>query len=502
MNYKFFKIALIVLALINFLLPIGLFPLFDYDEGAFSEATREMLDSGDYITTYLNGNLRFDKPILIYWLQALSAKIFGLNEFAMRFPSAIAALLWTFGLYLFSKKYFNEKVALLATLFMISSLQINMIAKAAIADALLNLNIALAMFFIFSYLQEKKEKYLLLAFIFIGIGTLTKGPVAIMIPLVVTFLFMVIQRRVKEFFAMIFNLKGVALFVLIVAPWYIAEYIAEGQKFIDGFFLKHNLSRFSSSLEGHSGKYYYFIIVILIGLLPFTGYFTAIFSKIKAIFKDEQLLFLSLWFAFVFIFFSFSNTKLPHYIIYGYSPLFILMAYFFKKYSTLNTIFVLFFLTFIIFLPNIALAVQDRIHDSYVREIIGYAKETFNSSYQLFGVLTLIIIALSLALKDTLTKLFILGASFSIFFNFAFTNAYAKLTQVPIKEAALIAKAKNLNVIMRNNIPPFLFYSQKISKKAPIKKGEYVFGRGKSINSYKEYEILYKKYGIYLIKIK
>ena len=77
--------------LISFFLLLGHAPLFDVDEGAFSQATLEMFQRGDFLSTYLNGQPRYDKPILIYWLQALSVAIFGVNEFAFRFPSALCA---------------------------------------------------------------------------------------------------------------------------------------------------------------------------------------------------------------------------------------------------------------------------------------------------------------------------------------------------------------------------------------------------------------------------
>ena len=112
-----YKIALIFVVLVSFFLPLGMVPLFNLDEGAFSEATREMLLNHNFITTYLNGDLRFDKPILIYWFQAISVSIFGLNEFALRLPSAIAGALWVYSIWWFTKKYFDEKVAFLASVF-------------------------------------------------------------------------------------------------------------------------------------------------------------------------------------------------------------------------------------------------------------------------------------------------------------------------------------------------------------------------------------------------
>jgi 4-amino-4-deoxy-L-arabinose transferase-like glycosyltransferase len=203
MNEKQLKIYIFLAIFVNFFLTLGLTPLFNLDEGAFSEATREMLYNHNYITTFLNGEYRFDKPILIYWLQLLSVKIFGINEFAFRLPSAVAATFWALGIYCFAKKIYNEKTGLIAAFLMVTTLQIGLIAKAAIADSLLNMFIAFSMFSVYLYLKEKKEKYLLLAFAFIGFGTLTKGPVAIMIPLVVTFIYMLIKREIKEFFLII-----------------------------------------------------------------------------------------------------------------------------------------------------------------------------------------------------------------------------------------------------------------------------------------------------------
>ena len=85
-----------LLPLLAFFTRLGAAPLFDVDEGAFSEATREMFERGDFLSTYLDGENRFDKPILIYWFQALGYLIFGATEWAFRLPSAIAAAVWSY----------------------------------------------------------------------------------------------------------------------------------------------------------------------------------------------------------------------------------------------------------------------------------------------------------------------------------------------------------------------------------------------------------------------
>src|SRR5688572_32552233 len=91
----------------SFFLCLGSAPLFDVDEGAFSQATLEMFQRGDFLSTTLNGEPRYDKPILVYWLQAASVVLLGVNEWAFRLPSAICATLWTGLTYAFVKRIYG-----------------------------------------------------------------------------------------------------------------------------------------------------------------------------------------------------------------------------------------------------------------------------------------------------------------------------------------------------------------------------------------------------------
>ena len=97
--------ALLALAVfVSFFLCLGDVPLFDLDEGAFTEATREMLQRRDFISTWLNGAPRFDKPVLIYWLQAGAVTLFGQSEWAFRLPSALCAAAWVWVIFLFVRR--------------------------------------------------------------------------------------------------------------------------------------------------------------------------------------------------------------------------------------------------------------------------------------------------------------------------------------------------------------------------------------------------------------
>jgi len=99
---------ILVLPFIAFLLRLGGAPLFDVDEGAFAEATRERFERGDFLFTYLNGAPRFDKPIFIYWLQSVGYLIFGASEWAFRLPSALAAIVWSYATYFFARRRVGE----------------------------------------------------------------------------------------------------------------------------------------------------------------------------------------------------------------------------------------------------------------------------------------------------------------------------------------------------------------------------------------------------------
>ena len=112
-----------------------------------------MMISKNYLTTYLNGAPRFDKPILIYWVQLVCVKLFGINEFAFRLPSALAGTAWATSIFLFVRKESGNRQAFLAAAMMVLSLQVIVIAKAAIADGLLNCFLAITMFALINHFK-------------------------------------------------------------------------------------------------------------------------------------------------------------------------------------------------------------------------------------------------------------------------------------------------------------------------------------------------------------
>lgn len=196
---------LLLVVWLAFFWQLGAVPLYDLDEGAFTEATREMLASGNFITPHRDGEPRYDKPVLIYWLQAASVSALGWSEFALRLPSAMAASLWVLAVWWFVRARLDAATATIAGLVMALGLQVAIIGKAAVADALLNLFIALAFFEIYRWRLQPRRATLLRAYLWLGLGFLTKGPVAVFFPFVVSLLYFGSLREWRAWRSAIFD---------------------------------------------------------------------------------------------------------------------------------------------------------------------------------------------------------------------------------------------------------------------------------------------------------
>ena len=232
---------------------LGAVPLYDLDEGAFTEATREMLASGNFITPHRDGEPRYDKPVLIYWLQAASVSALGWSEFALRLPSALAAGLWLLALWWFVRARLDANTATIAGLVMALGLQVAIIGKAAVADALLNLFIALAFFDIDRWRLRPRTGTLLRVYLWLGLGFLTKGPVAVFFPFVVSLLYFSSLRAWRAWLTAVLDWRGWLVFLAVAAPWYLAIYLDDGSGFFESFFLGHNLGRYGGVKHGHDG---------------------------------------------------------------------------------------------------------------------------------------------------------------------------------------------------------------------------------------------------------
>lgn len=321
------RLRSVALALVLlYLWQLGAAPLFDVDEGAFSEATRELLSSGDWGHTTLNGTDRFDKPILVYWLQAASMAVFGVNEWATRLPSALCVLAATLAAGRFAARRWGESSGALAALVLGSGLGLLAIGRASTADGLLNALLVATSLSLWRFAEGGQRGPLHWAYFWCGLGLLAKGPVAVIVPGGALVLWSLSSDRGRTALRAAWNPLGWLIALAVALPWYLYALNRHGQAFIDGFFLKHNVERFTGTLEGHGGGFVYYLVVLPLLLLPWTPLLAGVLAHARTLWRDPLSRFLLLWAGFVLALFSASGTKLPHYMLYGVAPLALLMT--------------------------------------------------------------------------------------------------------------------------------------------------------------------------------
>jgi hypothetical protein len=511
-------LALAAAVLLGLFYGLGAFPLFDVDEGAFSEATREMIERGDWVSTWLNGQPRYDKPILIYWLQAASVLLFGANEFAFRLPSALAASAWIGATFVFTRHIADLGSARAAAFIAATTAGVIVIGRGAIADALLNLFLALAMFDIIRYAQAKEPGAALCrrVFLWIGLGLLTKGPVALLVPAAASFLAYALQGRLAGWWRAVRDPAGWLILLAVAAPWYLLEYSRRGDAFLAGFFLRHNVERFMSPLQGHSGSVLYYLPAVLVLLLPYTGLFLRILPlrlpDLRRLRGQRVDTFLWCWFLFVLVFFSLAGTKLPHYLLYGVTPLFILMA---RRRHALRSgwlVFVppLLLLGTVAALPHLLPRLAPGFRNVYVREALGRT-EVFGPGWQA-AALVLLAAALVLAAWWRVApwpRLAAAGLLSAASLVGLVLPALAELQQGPVKEAALLARSKGWDVrSWRINVPSFSVYRGAVTPGTPQPRpGDVILTRSDALglltgpDGRAGFDILYRKGGVLLLKI-
>lgn len=301
-------------------------PLLDVDEGAFSEASREMITSGDWGHTTLQGVDRFDKPILIYWLQSLGLAVFGVTEAATRLPSACAALMWCLAAVRFAGLWVGTQGERAAAAVVATALGVMLIGRAATADALLNALMCWACLDLWRHLAEEDKGALRRAFLWMGLGMLTKGPVACLVPGASVLVYLLMSGQLARLRQVLGDVWAWVIFLGVATPWYAYALHRHGMAFIDGFILQHNVNRFLQTREGHGGQAHYTLVVAPLLALPWTPLLVSVLGRLRSLWAEPVSRFLLCWAGFALAFFTFSSTKLPHYLLYGTTPLLILMA--------------------------------------------------------------------------------------------------------------------------------------------------------------------------------
>jgi 4-amino-4-deoxy-L-arabinose transferase-like glycosyltransferase len=321
-------------------------PLIDRDEPRFAEASREMIQRGDYVVPHFNNYFRLDKPPLAYWAQAASYRLFGENDFAARFPSAIAAALIALSILAWGTRVGGNSVGWWAAIIFTLSLQTFLHAKAAVADMWLVLFVTLAHWSGFEFIgrssSESKHEtsnaedrtsnlWWWMFYVSLAFGFLAKGPIG-WTPLatVAATKFFLLDGQLASRFKFA---RGVLLMLAIVALWGVPALIrTHGQFFAVGIG-RHVIGRSLMTMEGHGANSFGMYLL----LLPF--YFVTIFVSFfpwsiklpwltRKLWQDRDKIdnYLITGVAIIFIIFSLIKTKLPHYTLPAFPLLALLLA--------------------------------------------------------------------------------------------------------------------------------------------------------------------------------
>lgn len=500
------QVALAGLVGISFYWNLWAVPLFDVDEGAFSEATREMLASGDFISTTLNGEPRYDKPILIYWLQAAAVALFGVTEWAFRLPSAIAATLWVVVVYRLARELWDTATAWHAAALTALVVGVSLIGKAATADALLNLWLVLTLADIYRYQRDGRAGQLHRVYLWMGLGLLTKGPVAVLIPLAVSLWVAAVEGRWRTWLTAVIAPRGWLILLLVAAPWYAAQLWREGWAFVEGFLLVHNVSRFADPMEGHSGQWFYYLVAVPLLVLPFTAFLWPVLRRGRAIAADPAERFLALWFLFVLGFFTLADTKLPHYILYGLTPVLLLMARYRHAWGRAGWALVPVFVWWGVFagLPGLAGVIQPWV-DTEVQDLLARREAAFGVGYGvLVGLGGLVILVLAFLRHSAWTRTLAAAAVLMGLFNGAVVPAVGTLQQGPIQAAGEYARhhidPATPVVMWRQQTPSFSVYRQAVTPRRRPRVHEVVLTHRRHLDEILPVAVLYQQGGVVLAR--
>ena len=317
-------LAIIVLSGIIFFIPfLGRVHLFDWDEINFAESAREMIVTGNYHRVQINFQPFWEKPPFFFWLQVGAMKIFGINEFAARFPNAIFGIITLVTFFLIGKKYHTPRFGFIWAISYLGSFLPHLYFKSGIIDPVFNYFIFLSIYFMYLDISGEvfKNKYVYpcLAGIFIGLATLTKGPVGLLIFLI-SFLVYFLFSRFQNFP----NLKKILLFIffftLICLLWFGEEIINNGFWFLKEF-LSYQLDLFLHPVASHGEPFYYHFVVVFIGCFPISIIaLPVLFGKNKEV-RKSFLRLMKILFWTVMILFSITTTKIVHYSSLTYMPL-------------------------------------------------------------------------------------------------------------------------------------------------------------------------------------
>ncbi|MDZ4832555.1 MAG: glycosyltransferase family 39 protein [Candidatus Melainabacteria bacterium] len=263
---------IITVGALMYLPALGSTGILNTSDAYYTEAAREMLEKGDFITPYLNYKPYYFKPILTYWLIIASYLTFGINTFAARLPSALGAIGSAVALFVLVLPFVGRRAALMAGLSLLSMPLFTVVGHIALTDMPLVLLTTITTLLLLRTLVFGWTKGLIPAYICLGLAFLSKGPLAVAVVGICIGGFLVVtSESFGDFKRRIFSLKpllGIAIPLIVALPWFVAEHIASDGAFTKFFFIDQNFGRLSGKSKSHLSPIWFYAPYLLGGFIP------------------------------------------------------------------------------------------------------------------------------------------------------------------------------------------------------------------------------------------
>ena len=320
-NKKFYLLFVILFFIgISLFSALGDINLYDWDEANFAELAREMILTDNYLQPQINYLPFYEKPPLFIWMQVLSMKMFGIGEFAARFPNACLGLIVALTLYFIGKREKDSKFAFIWMMTYMGSFLPFMYFRTGLIDPWFNYFMFLSLYFYYNSVKNTSHKFIsiVISSLMLGLAVQTKGPVALII-VCGSLGIMWILSKFRFFLGILRSLSWILLSLAFSSVWFYLETKAHGENYIKEFF-DYQIRLFTTEDATHGGPFYYHFIVLLIGCFP-ASFILFFKTDWKKSWKEDWFKIMCICGVLVLVLFSIVQTKIIHYSSMAYFPI-------------------------------------------------------------------------------------------------------------------------------------------------------------------------------------